>query len=82
MTWAPAAQGAAGGAWCTPVPGRASALGCSRCRRVAFPTQLIRQFQALAAGCNTDDYASVAPPAGNMHTYDQAVANSCTDAYM
>ena len=49
---------------------------------VSPPPQLIRQFQDLAAGCTTDDYATVAPPAANMHTYIQAVANSCTDDYM
>ncbi len=44
--------------------------------------QLIRQFTELAAGCNTGDYATVAPPASNFYTYNMAVANSCTDTYM
>jgi hypothetical protein len=36
----------------------------------------------LAAGCNTDDYATVAPPAATMYTYNMAVDNSCTDEYI
>ena len=43
--------------------------------------QDIRKFMELAAGCNTDDYIAVAPPAATMESYSEAVANSCTDTY-
>lgn len=41
-----------------------------------------RVFTTLAAGCNTDDYATVAPPAASLKTYNDSVANSCTDTYI
>jgi hypothetical protein len=43
--------------------------------------QDIRKFSKLAAGCNLDDQGTVAPPAVNMPSYDEAIANSCTDTY-
>lgn len=46
-----------------------------------YTRQLLRQYQSLAAGCFTDDYATVAPPAGTIVSYTEAVANSCTDTY-
>ena len=45
-------------------------------------SQDARKFSKLAAGCNLDDSATVAPPANNMVSYDEAIANSCTDSYM
>lgn len=45
-------------------------------------SQDVRKFSVLAAGCNLDDTATVAPPAKNMVSYDEAIANSCTDSYM
>ena len=46
--------------------------------------QDIRKFTQLAAGCDPVkyNYATVAPPAANMESYNEAVANSCTDTYV
>ena len=49
--------------------------------RLSAPGQDVRKFSSLAAGCNTEDYATVAPPAGTIASYTEAVANSCTDSY-
>ena len=70
------------GSWCARACGNAVFGRFDETTNKQLVRDVHRLFTSLAAGCNTGDYATVAPPATNMYTYDMAVSNSCTDTYM